>query len=159
MKAAAMSLTSRQVLFEEMFVGTLIYTMVLGFFDDYTDVFVATSFSTVFLVALIMQVLTYLTFSLKRRVVRRFGRREGAGSTAGMVLSVWLIMFLSKFVFLWVLDGLFGSSMQISGFLGLIAIIVTVTALSALADTVFKRLGDGTVGPMPEREGPLLESR
>ena len=36
------SFSPRQLLFKELFVGTLVYAIVLGFFDDYTSIVEAT---------------------------------------------------------------------------------------------------------------------
>jgi len=69
---------SRQLLYEEMFVGTLIYAVVLGFFNDYTAMVQADSFSTIFLASIVLQVLTYYTFALKRRVLELIKGRSGA---------------------------------------------------------------------------------
>lgn len=134
--------SNNQILFKEMVLGTLIYSVVLGFFDDYTNVFSAKSFSTVFLAGLVMQILTYLTFMLKDVVVNHYKTKDNSGSKFGMYFGVWLIMFLSKFVFLWVIDMAFGSNITISGFVGLLAIIVCVTVLNKLADYTFLSLAD-----------------
>jgi uncharacterized membrane protein YvlD (DUF360 family) len=132
---------SRQILFKEMFVGTLIYAVVLGFFNDYTDIFYANSFSTIFLCALVMQILTYITFKFKNMVIDWLKGRKGFIYKLGMFFSVWAIMFLSKFVFLWVIDFVFGSYVNINNFVGLIAIIVVVTLLNKLTDWTFEKLG------------------
>lgn len=50
--------------------GTLIYAVVMGFFNDNTDYLFFDSFSTVFLAALVMQALTMATFGLKKRFAR-----------------------------------------------------------------------------------------
>lgn len=142
MTAVKTKFSNKQLLFKEMVLGTLIYSVVLGFFDDYTNVFSAKSFSTVFLAGVVMQVLTYLTFMLKDVVVNRYKTKVEPGSKFGMYFGIWLIMFLSKFVFLWVIDMVFGSNITISGFIGLIAIIVSVTVLNKLADYTFKRLSN-----------------
>jgi hypothetical protein len=54
-----------QLKFQELFVGTLIYAVVLGFFNDYTSIVYAKSFSTIFLAAVLLEALTFLTFELK----------------------------------------------------------------------------------------------
>jgi hypothetical protein len=136
------NLNNKQLIFEEMFVGTLIYAVVLGFFNDYTDIFYAKSFSTIFLCALVMQILTFLTFELKNRVIAWLKGREGFLYKFAMFFCVWLILFLSKFVYLWAIDLLFGSYVDISNFIGLIAIILSVTILGKLADFAFNSLGD-----------------
>lgn len=136
------SLNGEQVIFKEMFVGTLIYAVVLGFFNDYTDIFYAKSFSTIFLCALVMQILTYLTFELKNRVIHWLKGREEFVYKIAMFFCVWLILFLSKFVYLWVIDALFGNYVDINNFVGLIAIILSVTILAKLADVAFNSLSD-----------------
>jgi hypothetical protein len=123
-----------------MVLGTLVYAVVLGFFEDYTEVLNTWSYSTTFFVAIVMQILTYITFWLKSLVVKYFQGKEGKKYVAALVFGVWLIMFLSKFVFLAVIDFIFGGSVGISGFVGLIFIIVTMTVLKKLIDVAYKKL-------------------
>lgn len=107
------NVNTKQKLFRDMVLGTLLYAVVLGFFNDYTSYLYTASFSVTFLAAFVMQVLTYLTLSLKNRTVRWFKNRNGRFSKVGLVLGVWLIMFLSKFVFLEVIDFVFGYTIDI----------------------------------------------
>lgn len=131
-----------QLLFKELFVGTLIYAVVLGFFNDYTSLVYAVSFSYIFFASVVLEVLTYLAFLLKKAVVKRLKQYEGARYKAAMIFSVWLIMFLSKFIFVWVVDVIFGDNVNINGFFGVLALVICVTALHKLADYVFVKLGD-----------------
>lgn len=135
-------INKKQILFREMVLGTLVYTVVLGFFNDYTSILNTKSYSTTFLVAVVMQVLTYLTLLLKKQVAANFQEKSGAWSKAGMVMSVWLILFFSKFVFLAAIDFIFGQSVEISGFVGLIAIILTMTVSKEFIDYTFNKLAD-----------------
>jgi hypothetical protein len=123
-----------------MVLGTLLYAVVLGFFNDYTSYLYTASFSITFLAAFVMQVLTFLTFALKDRVVRWFKGRDGRFSKIGLVLGVWLIMFLSKFVFLEVIDFIFGYTVDISGFVGLVLIVVCLTIAQQLIEYIDGRL-------------------
>ena len=125
-----------------MFVGTLIYAVVLGFFDDYTSVVYAESFSTLFLAAFVLQVLTYLAFLLKTKIVQALKHRTQMMYRVLMFFCVWLVMFVSKFVFVWVIDLIFGYYIDIYGFFGILAIVLCVTVIHKLADTIFVRLGD-----------------
>ncbi len=122
--------------------GTLLYAVVMGFFNDYTDILDVTSFSTLFLAALVMQALTWATFRLKLRATAPFKGRTSAGSRIGMGLSVWAILFVSKFVFLEVIDILFGSSVEISGFFGLMAIILAMVVVDRFIELVDGLLAD-----------------
>jgi hypothetical protein len=141
MKDKVVVINKKQIIYKELIVGTLIYAVVLGFYNDYTDIFSAKSFSTIFLTAVVMQILTYLTFALKDLTVNWLKGKEGLFYKISMFFCVWIIMFLSKFVFLWVIDILFGKYVTINGFIGLIAIIITVTLLDKLANLVFLKLG------------------
>lgn len=133
-------LSSKQLLFQEMVFGTLVYAIVLGFFEEYTTILDTWSYSVTFLTAVVMQILTSLTFWLKSLVVKRYKGREGKKYLAMMILGVWLILFLSKFVFLAVIDYVFGDSVTISGFVGLILIIITMTAATKGIEAIYRRL-------------------
>ena len=121
--------------------GVLLYSVVLAFFNDYTNIFSVSSYSTTFEVAVVMQLLTYAMFVAKDRIVYGFKRAEST-SRIGMALSVWLLMFLSKFVFLGVIDLIFSQEVEISGFFGLIAIIASLTIAQSLVERADKKLAD-----------------
>jgi hypothetical protein len=123
-----------------MVLGTLVYAVVLGFFEEYTNILNTWSYSTTFFVAIVMQILTHITFWLKSLVVKYFKGKEGNTYKAALVFGVWLIMFFSKFVFLAVIDFIFGSSVEISGFVGLVVIILTMIIAKQLIDIAYAKL-------------------
>jgi hypothetical protein len=136
------ALSSSQLLFKELFVGTLIYAVVLGFFDDYTSIVEARSFSYVFFAAVVLEALTCAALAVKDAIV---GHLRPRGTRRSMVLTafgVWLVMFSSKFVFIWAIDLVFGDDVTINGFFGVFAIALVVTSAHRLADLVFARLGE-----------------
>lgn len=133
--------SSKQAIFRDMVLGTLLYAMVLGFFNDYTNILTTRSYSVTFAAAFVLQLLTYATLALKRAVVHRHNQKV-ASSKLLLVLSVWLILFLSKFVFLAVLDVIFGQNVEISGFVGLLAIIICLTLAQNAVEFIYKKLGD-----------------
>lgn len=124
-----------------MLLGTLIYAVVLGFFDDYTNVLSTSSYSTTFALAIVLQALTALTLLLKRKVVKRHKQRAEANKVT-LILSVWLILFFSKFVFLAVIDRLFGAEVEVSGFVGLMIMIVCMSVLQKIATLANAKLAD-----------------
>lgn len=134
-------MTQKQRLFTEMLAGALIYSVVLGFFNDYTDILYTSSYSVTFMAALLMQALVFPTFRLKARIARWFKPKPGRKPKIAMVLSVWAVMFFSKFVFLAALNFAFGESIEIRGFVGLVAIIVSATVLTKLTALAYKKLG------------------
>jgi len=132
---------SRQALVRDMFVGVLLYSVVLGFFNDYTPIIETSSYSVTFSLAIVMQALTYLTFATKDRVIVGFARRNGRGRKVGMAIGVWLVMFLSKFVFLAVISVIFRDEVAVSGFVGLLVVILCLTIVTKLAELIDGRLG------------------
>ena len=132
---------ARQLLFKELFVGTLIYAVVLGFFDDYTSIVEARSFSYVFMAAIVLELLTCGAFAVKDAIVAGLRHRESRASTVVMALGVWFVMFASKFVFIWAIDVVFGDDVNIDGFFGIFVIALVVTVLHRFADWAFVRLG------------------
>ena len=133
---------AKQTFFREMVLGTLVYSVVLGFFNDYTSILQTKSYSITFAVAIVMQILTYITFLLKDVVVNYFNNKSGKYSKAGLVIGVWLIMFFSKFIFLAVIEFIFSNDVKISGFFGLLAIVITMTVAKQLVDYTYNALAD-----------------
>ena len=133
---------SRQVMFLSMVVGILLYSVVLGFFNDYSSILQTSSYSVTFLLALVMQLLTYLTFELKNKIQAFFSSRHKKADKLAMVFFVWLTLFLSKFIFLWVISFVFRQEVYISGFVGLFIIIIVLTAIQGLFDFAYSKLAD-----------------
>jgi len=137
-----MKQSKNQELYRSMFVGILLYTVVLGFFNDYTDILVTTSYSVTFFMAIVMQILTFATFQVKDIVKKKLGKKEGTKTTVSMVIGVWLVLFFSKFVFLAVIDFIFQEDVYISGFFGLMAIVVCLTIVQKVSEKIDDKLED-----------------
>lgn len=132
---------SKQELFRTMVLGILLYSVVLGFFNDYTGVFYASSYSTIFAVAVVMQLLTFATLKLKDMVAFRHKQRTNSKKYV-LVLSIWLILFFSKFIFLAVIDIIFRQNVEISGFIGLLLIIACCTLVQYVVEYTYRKLAD-----------------
>jgi hypothetical protein len=117
-------------MFKDVFVGTFIYAVTLGFFNDYTAIVEARSFSTIFYASIVLEILTFLAFMLKGKIIGQLKDREGLFYKAMMFFCVWLVMFLSKFVFIWVIDSIFGANMSIHGFFGILFVALSVSDYS-----------------------------
>ncbi len=125
------------ITFHKVLFSILINSVVLGFFNDYTEIISTKSYSTTFFVASVLALLLLPTFSLKKFLSRYF---KSKNMKIMVFFSVWFVMFFSKFLFLWVFDKIFGDNLVISGFVGLIIIIVTVTVLSLLINKIYRGL-------------------
>ena len=131
----------KQRIFVDWVLGTLLYAVVLGFFNDYTDLLRIASFSTLFAAALVLQALTAATFRVKDIVTKPFADRSSRRSRLGYGLSLWAISFFSKFVFLEVIVLIFGSAVKINGFVGLMLIVATMVVASKAIEATYSRLG------------------
>ena len=131
----------KQRVFVDWVLGTLLYAVVLGFFNDYTDLLRIASFSTLFAAALVLQALTAATFRVKDIVTKPFKDRSSRRSRLGYGLSLWAISFFSKFVFLEVIVLIFGSAVKINGFVGLMLIVATMVAAQKAIETTYSKLG------------------
>lgn len=123
-----------------MVLGILIYSVVLGFFEDYTNILSTWSYSITFLTAVVMQLLTYATFWLKSLIVKKFKGRGESKYKVALIFGVWFLMFSSKFVFLFVINSIFGDTVEISGFIGLVLIIITMTIARKLIEKAYQKL-------------------
>lgn len=141
MKANEPALSRNQLVFAEVLTGFLIYALVLGLFDDYTDWVNARSFSTIVFASAVLEALTFATFLLKDWWIDWWTRRRGELLRWQTLLAMWPIMFFSKFVFLWALDWVFGSRFEVRDFVAMLVIIAIVTVLARLANAFFVRLG------------------
>lgn len=142
MKRSTSVFNSKQLLFKEVFVGTLIYAVVLAFFNDYTSLVYAKSFSTIFYASIVLEVLTYLALFLKDTIIKSLIGKTAVVYRIVMFFCVWLVMFISKFIFVWVIDLIFGSYINIKGFFGILSVVVIVTLMHKVADRIFIMLGD-----------------
>ncbi len=131
----------KQRVFADWVLGTLLYAVVLGFFNDYTDRLQIASFSTLFAAALVLQALTAATFRVKDIVTKPFKDRSSGRSRLGYGLSLWAVSFFSKFVFLEVIVLTFGSAVKINGFVGLLLIVATMVAAQKAIEAIYARLG------------------
>jgi hypothetical protein len=131
---------TRQRVYAETVIGTLVYAVVLGFFDDYTDLVEITSFSTLFLAAFVLQLLTWLTFRAKDLATGLVGDGVETRHKVGRGFAVWVVMFGSKFVFIEVIDLFFGDAVEFSGFVAVLVLVAVTTILGRLGEVVYDRL-------------------
>ena len=59
-----------------------------------------------------------------------------------MGFSIWQVLFFSKIVFLEVIDFIFRDSVQISGFVGMLLVVVCLTLAQQITERVYDKLGD-----------------
>jgi hypothetical protein len=136
-----MTRQNRQQAFRDMLIGTLLYSVVIGFYNDYTTILHTRSYSVTFALAVVLQLLTFATLWVKKAIVHRSKRITGKKGTVVLIFSVWLVMFLSKFVFLWVIGIVFKESVQLEGFVNILLVVATMLLVQKVIDYIDTRLG------------------
>lgn len=134
--------SNKQLIFKELFVGTLIYAVVMGFYNDYTSVIYVKSFSIIFYAAVVLETLTYLTFFIKDLILEKPQGNTNLKHRLFIYFCVWIVFFLSKFVFYWAIDSIFGNNVNINGFYGIFILVISVTIVHKLAGYIFNKLSD-----------------
>ena len=132
----------KQIIYKDFVLGTLIWACVLGFFNDYSDIVYAKSFSYLFLAAAVLAILVMLTLIAKKRVLSNFSKQNTLRDNVPAIFGTWLILFLSKFVFIGVIDLLFAGTVTVYGFLNIAIVVVIATVVQRLAEYIFIQLSD-----------------
>lgn len=118
-----------QQTYRDWVLGTLVYMTVLSLFNDYTDLLYISSASTILAASFLLQALTFWTLTFKKWLAQQFTYAEDQKLKPAKFFSLWAVLFFSKFVFLWVIDVVFGGYVQLAGFLSLMLIIITMTII------------------------------
>ena len=135
----SIALNNRQRLFIRYFTAILIDLTVLNLFDEYWDKVVVDSFTVSLVAAIVLQLLLQLTIVFEHRLANYFKSKEGSHFVALRWFSTWLVLFISKFVILWVLDISFGDAVLFLGaYHGIVAFIVVVFAILLAEKAIMK---------------------
>lgn len=133
--------TAPQALYRQILLGSLIYSVVLGFLDSYTSIVEVRSYSFLFAASIVLELLTVGAMAIKGQIIGRLRHRTRPRARILMVFGVWFVLFSSKFVFVWVIDAVFGDDVNVEGFFGILLVVGGVTVLQRLAGLVDELLG------------------
>lgn len=120
----------------------LIDLTVLNFFGEYWERVTIGSFGVSLFIAIVLQVLLKMTLSLEHKLSLFMKSKERLNKKILHILSTWFILFVSKFIMLWVLQFLFADAIVFSGaYHGVVAFIVVVVVI-LFVENLVKRLFD-----------------
>jgi hypothetical protein len=134
-------LATRQLQFASWSIYLLVDIVVLNLFVEFNHSVVIDSFYISILTAVALRLLLALTIALEHQISRFFDTRAFKGSRLVAVLLMWLILFLSKFVILEIIDIIFGDHVELGGFVEIVIIAVTLVLAESAFRAVFNRLG------------------
>ena len=143
--AAALSAelpNTRQRLFVRYYVAITADLIVLGLLSQFWDRVYISNFTTGLIAAVLLQVLLQLTLWIEHMAAQPFAGKTSGAARAGRFLVAWFILFLSKFVMLWIIGLVLGSAISFSGALhGAAAFIATVVCTVVAEEIMFRTFG------------------
>jgi hypothetical protein len=134
-------LTSAQERYISWVSEVLVDIVVLNLFVEFAHKVVIDSFAISILTALLLKLMVDAVKGLEQRVSEYFAAKPGAVWKTLRVVAVWLILFLSKFVILEVVNFVFGDHVELGSFIEIVAIVVAMLAANAALHIVFQKLG------------------
>jgi hypothetical protein len=127
-------------------VDLFVYVVVLNLFVEYAPRVISESFTMSVLTAVLLKAVLEVVLLAKNRVKQRFRRASSALGKVGAGLLLWLVLFGSKFVVLELVNLVFGSRVDLGGFVSVTLLIVVLL----LARSAVRRL----VQPEPPLSPP-----
>jgi hypothetical protein len=130
-------ITPAQARYRSWVSDVLVYTLVLNLFDEFYDAISIESFTISVLTAVLMKVLLDLLTQVEHRVhdfVGAYNKYLG-------IVSMWVVLFLSKFVILEIVDFVFGDEVELGHFLDVVLLILTMMAVRELNKWAYNALG------------------
>jgi len=138
------AVTDKQRLFASFTNDVLVYIIVLNLFVEHSDVIVIDSFSISILTAVLLKLLLDVIVSAEHRVSDFFKRRHRPIAKVLRIFAVWLILFLSKFLILEVVDFVFGDHVELGGFFLVAILVIAMMVARQGLESVYQRLGTNT---------------
>ncbi|MGI9644747.1 MAG: hypothetical protein ACR2O6_05485 [Ilumatobacteraceae bacterium] len=136
--AKTITVTRAQERYFEWASDVLIYTVVLNLFVEYADAIVIDSFTISLFTAVVLKVLLDLLTLAEHHVSGFFGKIH---KVLGY-LSMWVVLFVSKFVILEVIDVIFGDHVDLGKFLDVVVLVLSLMIVRVLAHQLYLALGD-----------------
>jgi len=136
------TITRRQGIYISWAKDVLIYIVVLNLFVEYAANIVIDSFTISIFTAIVLKILLEIVFKFEHLVGDFFKARPGKVSNFLRIISMWLILFLSKFLILEVIDIIFGEHVELGKFLDVIILVITLMVARELFDRIYLSLGE-----------------
>ena len=134
------TISPAQVRFLSWVSEVLVDIVVLNLFVEFVHTIVIDSFAISILTAVLLKLMVDAVKGLEHAVSAYLAAKEGAVWKPLRFVAVWLILFLSKFVILEVVNFVFGDHVELGSFIEVAAIVVTMLAANAILQRVYRTL-------------------
>ncbi|MFV2064585.1 MAG: hypothetical protein ACC726_13910 [Chloroflexota bacterium] len=137
-----LTITRAQLVYVGWTMTLLAYVVVLNLWVEFNSAVVIDSFVISIFTAAVLLALLVLILGLERRVKSWFDTREGTIYRVVGTFSTLLILFLSKFVILEVIDIIFGEHVNLGRFIDVLVLVLLLIVAQRSMAWVWKRLGE-----------------
>ncbi len=139
-KGLIYNLPKRKAQYVDWVFDLFIYIVILNIFIEYSWGFYIDSFTISIFTAFVLKASMNVVFKVEHRITKFFKGKEGGFNKILYVMSVWGVVFLSKFVILEIIDVIFGDHVEISSFISLILLIVTMMVSKKILEKIYVNL-------------------
>ena len=137
-----LTITRGQLVYAGWTLTLLAYITVLNLWVEFNPAVVIDSFIISIATAAVLLVLLVIILGLEHRVKAWFAAREGAVARVLGTVSTLLILFLSKFVILEVIDFIFGEHVELGHFIDVLLLVLLLIISQKLVVAIWDALGD-----------------
>jgi len=135
-------ITKWQLVYAGWTLTLLAYIVVLNLWVEFNPSVVIDSFVISIATAVVLLVLLVIILGLEHRVKHWFAQREGTLSRVLGTVSTLLILFVSKFVILEVIDFIFGEHVELGHFVDVLVLVLLLIVAQKLMVRVWDAIGD-----------------
>ena len=136
------TITRGQEIFQSWTKDVLIYVLVLNLFVEYNSKIVIDSFTISIFTAIVLKILLEIILRFEHIVGDFFKARPGKLSNFIRIISTWVILFLSKFLILEVIDLIFGDHVELGKFLDVIVLVISLMVAREIFQRIYLSLGE-----------------
>ena len=137
-----LSITRPQLIYVGWTMTLLAYITVLNLWVEFNPSVVIDSFIISIATAVVLLLLLVVILGLEHRVKHWFAQREGTFYRVLGAASTLLILFLSKFVILEVIDIIFGEHVDLGHFVDVLVLVLLLIVAQKLMVLVWDAIGD-----------------
>jgi hypothetical protein len=136
-----LTITKAQLIYVGWTMTLLAYIVVLNLWVQFNDKVVIDSFLISIFTAAVLLALVVAILGLEHRVKDWFAAREGQVYRVVGAVSTLLILFLSKFVILEVIDIIFGEHVELGSFVDVLVLVLILIVAQKSMVAIWRALG------------------
>ena len=131
---------TKKEMFVDWILDLLIYIVILNLFAQYSSSIYFETFTISIFTAIVLKALLNIIVNFEHSIADFFKRFKGKFAKYTYYVTAFLILFLSKFLILEIIDIIFGEKVEIYGFIVLVAMIITMIVTRKVIERIYKTL-------------------